>query len=246
MMCAQNRDRAAFWGRIAAQMILGFVVAMAVSACATQKMVVPATLAGDSDVVAVDRPSFKSSFVKQTFKVGEFAASNVDVGGESTNKTSVGPFTKKRSSQRFSFDLVRGDEAVWKVGCEISESTKSIHGWTAGGAELTCSFEDVGVGKSGTLEVALWKHLNERELAGKAVIGGAELSVLTTKEREGTAPSVLPSGFIFVKSGQELGAVDVLNKGVFYLSRRASDEDRVELIATGLAVLIAHEQEGDM
>lgn len=236
-----NRDSQnnASMRRIHGTLALTLTLALGGLGCAKQQMVVPAGLAGNSQGVIVERPAFTSAIGTQTFQMGEFAATNVDLGGKTTDTRSAGPFSASQSSQKFSFGIARAEKTAWNVSCEISQAEKSIGGFTTGGPELKCSVTDAGIGKSGNIDVALWKNVKEGEPAGKLVLGDSEMGIAITKERVGTAPAMHPSGYVFLKNGQQLGAVDVLNQGVIHLGKSTSEDERLELVTAGVALLIA-------
>ena len=200
-----------------------FIAPMALAlGCAAPKMAVPANVAKSSEVLeAQDRSMASGALVDEGFRLGSYPVTEVDRDWNSKSGFSVGPFSDKKATTGYQYQLSAGKTKLkGTCGSETKEKSfltgaSSEIAW--GSTTVACSCE------GGDAPASLTWSGDKSEMT----VAGSTYAIKPIHETaEGSSMSE-PVGFS-AGSKETLGAVEVTHPGRVWLNKGLSAEAKAE------------------
>ena len=190
--------------------------------CAQPKMAVPPNIEKSSDVLlAQDRSSASGALVDEGFRLGPYPVSDVDRDWNSKSGFSVGPFSDKKATTGYQYQLGAGKTKLKGIcGSETKEKSiltgaSSAIAWGSTTVACTCD--------GGSAPASLTWSGDKSEIT----VAGTTYSVKPVHETaEGSSMSE-PVGFS-AGDKETLGAVEVTHPGRVWLNKALSDDAKAE------------------
>jgi len=222
--------------------VLFFAFVLSAAGCSSLKMATPGSLAENTDVYPIERPKYTSSIGSQTWKMGLFTASNVDLGGTGTVGGGVGLLSASKSTQKFSFDLDDGSDAKWHVDCAVTTKKKAIGGFGSESRTMVCELSDgqAEAKNPNVLKLGFEENSNtDGVVVGEVTSDGKKTEITLSKKKEGSDKTTFgPTGYTFGLDGNVVGAIDVTNQGILYVKKDVSSEDKIRIAAASVALIL--------
>jgi hypothetical protein len=191
-------------------------------------MVVPPDIGPATEEVHVDGHTQSSGlFVKEDFKMGDFAVANVSRGGKSTSTFGAFGGFKSSSETGYSFDLKQGADSLHgECVSEASEGGFSLGAFTASNkmAKLGCACgNDAAPGVSVVMSAS-----TTSDYGGAMKAHDATYQIKAIYDRQGSLSSGGPAGYRIDGPGV-IAAVDVLGPGQVWIAKGLADQQRKDV-----------------
>ena len=203
------------------------VAAVAITACAPAKMVVPADIAALDQIVVTNRSNASGAFIDESFKMGLYAISNVDRKWNTSSSKNLSVVSSEESAGGYAYDFAN-DKAKGKGECAITGSKKSVS--LLSGLDVSKSASKIACACDWSQRVAkvALEAGNDGKFKGNLVTSAGNYTIEAIYEREGSVSDGSPAGYR-VDGQNPVGGVESLKPGRIWLNQSLSVEERDDL-----------------
>jgi hypothetical protein len=212
-----------------ASRLCGAAVLIGMAACGTPRMVVPPEVAKASEeVAATDRSSFSGAMADESFKLGEFAITDVDRKWDSTSKSNELGFTNAATAGGYSFK-VTGPEGEMGGGCMTEGEDKSKNlgdgvTFSKTKARLGCTCRGDGDAVKFVIAASTGDKYD-----GELTTRKGTYKIWGLYKTEGSLSTGDPSGYRIDNENGPCGAVEVLRPGRAWFPKGMDPGERADL-----------------
>lgn len=222
--------------------VVGISVGLGLAGCAGPRMVAPADVAQNSQVLEVtERSSMSGALVNESFKLGSFAVSDVDRDWNKKSGFSVAGYSNSTTTTGYSFK-VKGGDNVWDGSCASSANDKGVAvmggsvDW--GKTRITCEC------KQGATTAAVVLNANSPESnknsGGELTVADAKYKVSAVNDTDKSNLTSGAAGFRFDGDQGAVGAVEVLHPGRVWLNPRLPEAQRLPVACVSAGLMLYH------
>jgi hypothetical protein len=214
---------------------------MAVAACGSAKLEVPADLAPSTRLRVSGRLGWMNT---DRLRFGEYTAELIEGTRVRGSGVGIGGFERSRRRQGYTLLLTGPGTKPLRAECNANVVAKGLNaGRTLGlddRSSVRCDVREdsIAVGP-------LWKLVIENDgkspMSGAIVLGGDSVIVAgTNRIAGGSMPSTVTAGYYFTRAGRTIAAVEVVNDGAVWFNTGDAAE-RARLAAIAAALLLAED-----
>ena len=208
---------------------LGAVVVVGVAACTTPRMVVPPEVAAKAEEVpATDRSSMSGALADESFKLGQYAITDVDREWNSTETSKTFGFTNASTTGGYSFK-VKGPEGEMGGGCLTEGEDKSKE--LGDGVTFSKTKARIGCtcrGDGDAVKFVMSASTGDK-YDGELTTRKATYKLWALYDTENTLSTGDPSGYRIDNEGGPYGAVEVLKPGRAWFPKGMDAGERADL-----------------
>lgn len=219
------------------------LLAVLTGGCRTAAMRTPAGFTPENGMPVEDRSAFRFN---ESFHFGPYEVTEVHRGWTPTQAWRLLGFGSTHARQKYEFKVKTAD-AVWQARCAVDVNRKELEQGLWGGTFtmdleamtlFACSFFRQGQ-EQHAWKMALSRGTGDMVLNGALINGGTPVRIEGTRQLEGSPMALTEAtGYEFLRSGQTLGAVQVINNGIVWLAPSLDDHTREALAVTATALLL--------
>lgn len=222
------------------------LIGVILGGCTIARMALPQSLASTTEMPVTGRQGFGFN---KPLHFGNYVAADIHRGWLTRTKFGALGFAASKAKQSYWFKLKEAEAIVLEAQCATGVKSKDLEldnfldsGGTLG-VELesqtlfACTFTQPGTEDAWRL--AMSQGTGAIVLNGILTDGVTSIMVRGTRELEGGKwPLLAPTGYHFVKNGQVIGAVEVINAGAVWMLEAESEEARRAMAAAASALLL--------
>ncbi|HNR66584.1 MAG TPA: hypothetical protein PKN04_07970 [bacterium] len=217
----------------------GLMVLCLLMSCSTAHMALPTELLDSSEMLVCNgRGGFD-----ETFTMGSYQVQNVKRGWTKKNEWGFIGYSSSNTKQQFEFSLISPTGERWQGQAATNLKQKELEGQAWGGQlEIALSEQENFVVRcSGPSTWTLVLVLNSKKNLHDGIYTNTEQNYVirgTHKLSGSPMPLTDATGYVISFNGEVLAAVEVINDGAVWFSKKLSNAERDQLAAAAAALLL--------